>query len=269
MKKENMKGRELKERIFDLLNHKLKRNEEENVINESGKAGISNEELESMDNLNHNLDEIFRGEPTELMDRRFYAMLEDEKRKLLLGEPDIVRPVLPYNFNPWIRIAAGISLFILGWFASAWFGGTSNSNVQLAGLSSEVRDLKETLVLTMMRQPSAVERVKAVNMVSEFEKADSPVIESLLGILNTDSNDNVRLLSLEVLIRYADNADVRDGLISSIKNQTSPMIQIRLAELMVALNERRAAAEFEKILKDANLNYSVRSKMNSAVTTLL
>jgi hypothetical protein len=121
----------------------------------------------------------------------------------------------------------------------------------------------------MMKQTSAVERIKAVNMVSELEQANSPVIESLLRILNTDTNDNVRLLSLEALIRYADSPVVREGLIASILNQTSPMIQIRLAEVMVALNERRAATEFQKILEDANLNYSVRSKMNSAVVTLL
>jgi hypothetical protein len=266
-----MKRDELKGRVYDLLNHKLTSIEEEEVINELAKAGISKEELDLMYNINLNLDEIFRGEPTERMDKRFYAMLEDEKKKLLLGEPDITSQVKVTLFKsgPWIRIAAGISLFILGWFASSWFGGISNDNVQLASLSGEVKDLKETLVITMMRQSSAVERIKAVNMVSEFEITNSPIIENLLRILNTDTNDNVRLLSLEALIRYADIPEVRDGLIASIPNQTSPMIQIRLTEIMIALNEKRAATEFQKILKDANLNYSVRNKINSAVVTLL
>jgi len=266
-----MKRRKLKEKIYDLLNHKQNRNEEEEVINELGISGISKEEVDSLHNIKNNLDKVFPGEPTKRMDRRFYAMLEDEKRKLLLGEPDFgtTANTPRFTLNPWISIAAGITLFILGWFTSAWFSGTSNGDVQLANLSGEVKDLKETLVLTMMKQTSAVERIKAVNMVSEFEQANSRVIESLLRILNTDSNENVRLLSLEALIRYADNPEVREGLIASILNQTSPMIQIRLAEVMVALNEKRAATEFQKILEDANLNYSVRSKMNSAVVTLL
>jgi hypothetical protein len=47
------------------------------------------------------------------------------------------------------------------------------------------------------------------------------------------------------------------------------MIQLRLAEVMVALNEKNAAAEFQKVLMDAGLNYSVRNKINEAVTVLL
>lgn len=261
-----MKRNGLYERIMDLLNHKLGTTDEEELINELGEAGIIKEEVESMDNINHNLDEIFWGEPTKRMDKRFYAMLEDEKRKLLLGKTDLVRSE---KTPSWIMVAAGIALFILGWFSSSWLGGSSGSSVQMANLSGEVKDLKETLVLTMMMQSSAVERIKAVNMVSELEDADSQVIESLLRVLNTDSNENVRLLSLEALIRYAENPEVRNGLISSIPNQTSPMIQIRLAEVMIALNEKRAAPEFQKILEDVNLNYSVRNKMNSAVVTLI
>jgi hypothetical protein len=38
---------------------------------------------------------------------------------------------------------------------------------------------------------------------------------------------------------------------------------------MLALNEKRAVPEFQKVLKNANLNYSVRGKINEAVVVLL
>ncbi len=108
--------------------------------------------------------------------------------------------------------AAGIALFVLGWFSASWFGISASGDDKLAGLSGEVRELKETLVLTMMEQTSTVERIKAVNMVAEFETADLRIIENLLKILDTDNNDNVRLLALEALVRYAGNEEVRKGL---------------------------------------------------------
>jgi hypothetical protein len=38
---------------------------------------------------------------------------------------------------------------------------------------------------------------------------------------------------------------------------------------MIALDEKRAAPEFQKILTNAGLNYVVRNKINEAVTVLL
>jgi hypothetical protein len=211
-------------------------------------------------------------EPSERMDKRFYTMLEEEQRKALIGEPE-VKPVKPFFVSllaPGLRIAAGIALFLLGWFAAGWSGSVFPAgNKQIANLTGEVKQLKETLVLSMMQQSSPVERIKAVNMVSDFDKADNQIIESLIGALNNDSNDNVRLLALDALIRYSNIPDVREGLIASIGNQTSPLVQLRLAEVMLALNEKRAVPEFKKVLQNANLNYSVRGKMNEAVVVLL
>jgi hypothetical protein len=106
-------------------------------------------------------------------------------------------------------------------------------------------------------------------MVSELKDADKQIIAGLTNLLNSDSNDNVRLLALEELTRYSAIPEVREGLIASIKNQKSPMIQIRLAEIMLFLNEKRAIPEFQKVLQDAGLNYSVRGKMNDAIVVLL
>jgi hypothetical protein len=106
-------------------------------------------------------------------------------------------------------------------------------------------------------------------MVSAFDNADSQIIESLVGVLNYDSNDNVRLLALDALIRYSWIPEVRTSLIESIRIQNSPMIQFRLAQIMVRLNEKRAVPEFQKVLQDASLNYSVRGKMNEAIAQLL
>jgi hypothetical protein len=271
LKKQDMKRQELKKKLFDLLHGNLSQEEEEEVIARLGRSGISREEIESIRSVNRLIEETPLPELKSKMDKRFYAMLEDEKKKVLLGEPEIRKTKTSYFslVTPGLRIAAGIALFLLGWLTSGWFGSSAGRDRQIANLAGEVKQLKETLVLTMMQQSSTVERIKAVNMVSEFEETNRQVIESLINVLNHDTNDNVRLLALEALVRYSSVPEVRDGLITSIRNQTSPLVQLRLAEIMIAINEKRAVPEFQKVLQDASLNYSVRGKINEALVVLL
>jgi hypothetical protein len=266
-----MKRKDIEEKMFDLLQLNHSRAEQDRIIKELDGSGLSTGELESIQRVKLLLENESLPEPSEKMDRRFYAMLEDEKRRILLGEPEPQnrRSFLSQLAGPGLKIAAGISLFLLGWFTSGWFTGGSVSNKQVNSLAGEVRGLRETLVLTMMHQSSPVERIKAVNMAGEFENADKQVLTGLVSLLNTDSNDNVRLLALETLARYPSVPEVREGLIASIANQKSPLIQIRLAEIMLALNEKRAVPEFQKVIQNAGLNYSVRGKINDAIVVLL
>ena len=266
-----MKRKNIEEKLFDLLSGKLSGDEEDRIMKELDGSELSAGELESIRRVKQLLENESLPEPSEKMDRRFYAMLKDEKHKILLGEPELQsrKSMLSHLTGPGLKIAAGISLFLLGWFASGWFSAGSVSNNQVNSLAMEVRGLRETLVLTMMQQSSTVERIKAVNMISEFENADMQVLAGLVNLLNTDSNDNVRLLALETLARYPSVPEVREGLIASIVNQKSPLIQIRLAEIMLAMNEKRAVPEFQKVIQNAGLNYNVRGKINDAIVVLL
>jgi hypothetical protein len=266
-----MKKKDPKEKISDLLRKNLTRDEKKMAISELKAAGMGEDELESVAKVNRLIDEMPVEDPSSAMDSKFYEMLEEERNKVQVPGKSISESKRSWasSFGAGLRIAAGIALFLLGWFTASWWGQRSGTSGEMALLSDELSDIKETLVLTMMHQNSTLERIKAVNMVDELGNPDKRIIESLLGALNHDDNDNVRLLSLEALIRYSDNPAVREGLVASIRNQTSPMIQLRLAEVMVALNEKNAAAEFQKVLMDAGLNYSVRNKINEAVTVLL
>jgi hypothetical protein len=266
-----MKKNEPEEKIIDLLHGKLSPGEAGKVIAGLREAGIGDDEIESVRKVSRLIDEAVTEEPSSKMDSRFYEMLADERNAASAQVRDHSRSRLIKNpsLDTLLKVAAGIALFLMGWFGASIAGQRFNQNQELADLSGRVTDLKETLVLTLMQQNSTLERIKAVNMANEFENADERIIEGLLAALNHDENDNVRLLALEALIRYSDNAAVRAGLVASIRNQSSPMLQLRLAEVMVALNERTAASEFQKVLTDAALNYSVRNKINEAVTVLL
>jgi hypothetical protein len=267
-----MKKQDRDEKLFDLINGNLSPGQKEEVEAGLIESGISVEEIESLKRFYNRLDEFPVPESSEKMDKRLYALLKEEENKVLLGTPDIKsHSFLSGIFSvPIYRVAAGIALFILGWFAANWSGNHSAAgNIQLTELSGEVKQLKETLVLSMIQQNSSVERIKAVSMVSDLEKPDEKIIGILLNVLDHDSNDNVRLIALDALTNYSYIPDVRSGLVSSLSLQTSPLIQMRLTELMIALREKDALPELKKMLENENLNYYVRGKINNAVSVIL
>lgn len=231
----------------------------------------TDENRPSLEELHGDIGNISVPQPSAKMDERFRMMLEEEKKsELISGSVSEGKRNLFQQFSqPVWRIAAGIALFLLGWFGASWLGNGVSGRQQLESLNGEVVKLRETLVLAMLEQNSPVERIKAVNMMNQMDQADEKIIGSLLSTLENDENDNVRLIALDALIKYARQPEVREGLIRSISKQTSPMVQLRLAEIMVSLQEKRSVPEFEKILNNANLNYSVRNKLDETVKILI
>jgi hypothetical protein len=230
-----------------------------------------NESRPTLEELHGDIADIPVPEPSVKMDDRFRMMLEEEKKKNLIDGSlsEQKRSFYQQFYNPVLKIAAGIALFLMGWFGASWFGNGTTNSKQLASLNGEVVKLRETLVLAMIDQTSPVERIKAVNMMNQMEQADEKIIRSLLSTLENDENDNVRLIALDALIKYSHQPAVREGLINSISKQKSPMVQLRLAEIMVSLQEKRSVPEFEKILNNANLNYTVRNKLDETVKILI
>jgi hypothetical protein len=136
-------------------------------------------------------------------------------------------------------------------------------------LSQQVSDLQEMMMLSLLEKGSATERLKAVNLTQEMDEASIKVTNALIQTLNQDENVNVRLAALEALKPYATDSSVREALIRSIGRQESPLVQISLAELMVALQEKSAVKEFEKIVESDNTPPEVRSKIRESMKVLI
>ena len=261
------KEKNIEERITEYLNGELSLEESTNLIDELRKEGYSLEDIEREKILFNKINEIDIPETSSAMDEKFYDMLysnpkSTKKKTLFLNE-------LISNNKVFFRIAASIALFIIGWFGGALFNGNLRNDQQLINMQNEMSVMKKMVMLTMMEQPSSTERIKAVYMVNEITNVDSKIFAVLLKTLNSDENDNVRLVALEALKKYANYPEVREGLIQSISKQKSPLIQLALANIMVELQEKRSLPYFEQILQNKELNYSVRKKMDEVVNTLI
>ena len=262
-----MKKEEFDELIGLYLSKEVSSSNKEKIREDLLADGYPVDELDALAELNQELSNLPEGKPSARMNSKFYQWLEKEKD--IQTGPKGLKIWLNCLQGPAGRIAAGIALFVLGWLGSNLINQNGGRNIELGILSAEVSELKQSLVLTKMQQSSSIARIQAVNMVYELDEVDDAVIQSLLTVLIVDQNDNVRLAALESLMPYADSPEVREGLIRSISKQSSPLVQLRLAEVMKILQDPNAIPEIQEILNTRDLNFVVRTKYNETLETLI
>ena len=128
--------------------------------------------------------------------------------------------------------------------------------------------MREVMMLSLLDNDSATERLKAVNISTDVKSADNRITEALLKTLNNDPNVNVRLAAIEALLHHASNPMAREGLVNAITVQESPIVQAALADAMLILQETKSIEEFRKLLDRNGLDQGVRDKLQTTITAL-
>lgn len=199
-------------------------------------------------------------EPSSELDDRFYKMLSAQKKES--------KGFSWGSFFSWPELAPKLALasvtLLIGVFIGYLFLPSQKSNQDVAQLSQEITDLKEMMMLSLLEKESATERLKAVSLTNEMSASDK-VTTALLQTLNNDENINVRLAALDALKPYVRESRVREELVRSIAQQDSPLVQVALAELMVALQEKSSVKELEKILKSDRTPKEVKKRIEESI----
>lgn len=204
--------------------------------------------------------------PDKSMDQRFEAMLHGYIAANQRNTAINWWPLLQEWFTRgWQVGLASLSIGILvGWYLLP----SGNQKSELSMLTNEVAEMKKVMMFTLIEQPQAQDRIRAVSLVNELPNADRQVIEVLAKTLNTDANINVRLAALESIARYWEDPYARAELVKSITLQDSPLIQNAIADAMLALREKSSITEFNKLLDKPELNTGVKLKLESTIEKL-
>lgn len=233
------------------------------------------EELAGMQKLWAMMDKVEVPEPSMHMRADFSAMLNDYKASLASkkGAAEGIKAQWSWLWD-WQRKSplAYTLVIVLISFGCGYlaFNLTGNGkDRQMRELTSQVHELKQTMMLALLENPSASERMRGVNYTSQIKHADKEVINALLATLNSDPNVNVRLTTLDALTRLAGHPEVREGLVQSINQQDSPLMQSAIADVMLKLQEKRSVKSFRELLKQKNLDHGVRDKIKETITQLI
>lgn len=173
---------------------------------------------------------------------------------------------LMQEYATYWRVAAGI-VFILGAF---WAGRYYNQNAakapdtEIAALREEVQDMKRALATGA----SASERIQMVSQEFDTEQPDD-IIQVLITTMNQDPNVNVRVAASEALYRFHHNKVVRQALVASLKQQTDPLMQLTLIDMLVSIKEKEAIGELEDLSQRDDLLPIVKDKAAEGLGILI
>ncbi|MCB2376818.1 zf-HC2 domain-containing protein [Hymenobacter sp. BT635] len=264
--------------LLDYISHELPAAEQARVEAHLATCPDCRAEAQALRLVWHTLGTVPAPEPSENLRPAFYSMLAAYKEEeqaapkfSLAGFWSKLRALLVPG--PALRLAYGLGLLLLGlaggyWLNSAQKTPASTDQQQLAALTTQVEQMRQVMLLSLIENPSATERLRAVSYTKELSGANDKVVEALLSTLNHDENVNVRLATLEALAQLAHEPKVRLGLVQALRHQDSPLVQSALADVMVQLQERRSVLPLRRLLQQPDLNEAVKSKIEQSLKTL-
>ncbi len=236
----------------------------------AGTGGIDMAEVRSMESQFRGLEQLPVPEPPPGMDERFQSMLKQEREKLRQLEAGKNHSGAKIFWLRRLQPAASIAaVFLAGLLLGLFFPGRGTNDVQVQQLAAEVHDLRETMLISLLDDVSAAERLRAVNISMEIASPQDRVIDALVQTLRHDPSVNVRVAAVESLVRHGARPDVRQELVRAITRQPSPIVQVALADAMIALQEPGAIREFQQLLEQDELEEPVRDKIEQTMLALL
>ncbi|WP_426294573.1 HEAT repeat domain-containing protein [Dyadobacter endophyticus] len=267
-----------KGKLTEWLNNNLEKSEQMEVNRHLAECVSCQEEFVADKQIWDGMAKIRIPEPRETLRTNFYTMLDEfkeaEKAAARFSFQSMMESIREFVLPQW-TVQVGFSLLLvgLGWVIGNRTSRSSKMDAtayqqRIEALAGQVQDMKSTMMLSLLENPSATERLRAVGYTSEITHADDRVLEALFATLNNDPNVNVRLVTLEALTQYAGDASVREELVKSLALQDSPMVQVALADVMVKLQEKRSVKALKTLLQKEDLNDLVKVKIEQTIKDL-
>lgn len=227
----------------------------------------------------HKLGELPQEQPSPALRARFEAMLHayQEGQTGMQARTASARQkfsplAVVFGSGSWGRVAAAaafaVVLLVIGFSAGRYTGAGSSQSNELAVLRAEMTSMRQLMVLSMLQQQSASQRLQGVAWGTQQGQPDPKILAALLDTLRLDSSVDVRLAALNALAKYGSQPMVRAGLVDSLYANQSPMVQVALIDLLVELRDTNAVPELQRVQHYPDLNPAVRQRAEWALREL-
>ncbi|GGH02586.1 hypothetical protein GCM10011416_21740 [Polaribacter pacificus] len=134
---------------------------------------------------------------------------------------------------------------------------------------NSVANSKTSEVLAFLNNESAGKRLEGVyKFDDEFKNEDSKIINTLIDILHNDANANVKIATIDALLKFPSNDTVRTNLIAALKKEKTPLVQIKIIKSLSFLRENRAQKSLEELIDNEQTFPIVKSNALLAMNQL-
>ena len=258
--------------MIEFLSSELDEKGQQEFLNFIENNSEHQKEFNAVFNTWEGIDAFDIPEPSKKMDDSFFDMLHLKVENQESPKLDWFQKLSSvFNTIQKPQLAFGMLLLVIGLSVGYFLNSKPDPKViEVANVSNtETEQVREQLVLTLLEQPSANKRLQGMNEAAKLNDATERVIEALFTTLNKDQNINVRLVAIESLAKYADTPVVRMGLVKSIALQESPLVQLALADLMVALQEKTSIESMKELLQQPDIDNTVKQKLQESINHII
>ncbi len=207
------------------------------------------------------------------MDDAFYGMLDTKLKRDGIEPIQNIRhdeSLKPAGISRWLNPTkfAIAATFVLGMIAGNWidFGGVVSEKSEVSLAAEEDSRVQ---FASLEKTPSAMKRIKGIHQVKDEENPDLKIIDALNKVIINDPNVNVRLIAIETMVAFSHIPEARAYLIEAIPHQDSPIVQLELADVMIALEEKSSADKWNQLLQSENIETETRIHLKESLRTIL
>ncbi len=190
---------------------------------------------------------------------------EDSNSKIVSIDPK----ASPYGISWAARIAAGFSLLVVGVLAGWMIGNQGTGDADVAALRQDVNEMKQLVALAQLRKESASERIMATYEFKKMDSASDEILDALINTFKNDDNTNVKNAAAEALFKFGNHDKVRKAFINGLTRQRDPLLQIKLIDMLVGLNEKRALPKLQEVMQEEGQMKVVKQKAAQGIGKLL
>ncbi|UCH85882.1 MAG: HEAT repeat domain-containing protein [Candidatus Latescibacterota bacterium] len=232
-------------------------------------------ELEQTQSMWRTLGELPDEEPSPRLRSHFYSLLEEEKRRVAKELRDPWPRRLEAWLNSWwprrpaVQMAMTAALLIVGVIVGRGIQSAPETDVEFQQLQTEVQQMHEMVSLSLLNGNSSSDRLRGVNWTSRVDQPSADLLESLMNTLDSDPNENVRMAAVDALGRFSDQPVVVDVLTGSLSRETSPMVQIALIDLLIAVQEKKALEALRDFVEMQSVVPEVRAHAEKGMSGTL
>ena len=200
----------------------------------------------------------------------FLAQLEEEMNaatKVVSLDPKLVRKPTHWT-KQLIKIAASILLLV-----GAFFLGTEKSEErakkEIAQLTEETLEIKQTAMISLMENKSASRRIQGVNYLQDSDEPDEAVVTALADRMLYDENINVRAAAVEVLAKFTTSEIVQNTFIEALKLEKEPGLQIAIIKTLGQMQEKKAVTPMKQLLENEETQPFVKEQIESVLPNII
>lgn len=167
--------------------------------------------------------------------------------------------------RPLVQFATTAAVLIIGLVTGLNINDRNGPGNEIVELKTDINNLNKVVMASLLNQSSAADRISGLSRTSQLTNVDTQFYSTLILLLNSDPDVNVRMAAVNALTNFVDNEYVRRELIISLGLQSSPLVQVSLIDILASIKETDSSSTLIRMINNPDINENVKKRAKKAL----